>query len=208
MTNQTKTISRRDMIRMAGVAAIGLAYVRPSVQTVYAKPAFDEYPVVSKLGGFSPGGWGNNGSEELFKELGYSRDNNFNDTFGLTGTGYERKPEGATLGYILENRNEQAENYKPEAQLASHSIAALLNAAYFAQKYQGNPSENPYQLTPVQVISLVQQAYMAAATGLGSALQTLAGWFNTYHQYDWDADGQEPWSGQGGNGGNNGKKKK
>ena len=44
MNNQEKKLlNRRDVIKAGGLLALGLAYTKPMVETVLAKPAFDAY---------------------------------------------------------------------------------------------------------------------------------------------------------------------
>jgi hypothetical protein len=42
-TEDARRMSRRQMLKTGGIAALGLAFTAPSIQMVSAKPAFKDY---------------------------------------------------------------------------------------------------------------------------------------------------------------------
>jgi hypothetical protein len=165
MTEQKeKKFTRREMIKATGLVALGLTYSKPFIETVQARPAFNNYDPGKYLGGYSPGYWKNKNGKHPWPE-GYSPDQDFDETFGL-----EPGTTGETLGSALEGNASDGDGNLP-----MHAVAALLNAAYFEE----------YSLEPDDVIDLIVNAYNSSSA---SIIKALAEWLDNYHQYWWDSD--------------------
>ena len=66
-------ITRRRAIKVAGIAALGLTFSKPAIETFYPKPAFANYVSIDDSGGGSTPGAGGPGGGQY---PGYDQDGN------------------------------------------------------------------------------------------------------------------------------------
>lgn len=134
IVKEEKKLSRRDMLKVGGVMALGLAYTKPMVQTVSAKNAFDVY-IPGAGGGISSLGFDATYWQTAVTSwpAAFSPQNSFDDVFQLG-----QAAPGLTLGQALAS-----------AAFPATATAAILNAASLAD----------YPLSQREVISYVQHAY-------------------------------------------------
>jgi hypothetical protein len=140
MTEQKQTkISRREMIKAAGLVSLGLLYTKPFVETIHAKSAFEGYDRGGE--GLTPGFWKQ--AHHFDRWVGYSPDDKYGDLFSV-----DSSFGNLTLLQVLKQGG------GGEKALGRHSVAALLNASN---------KEINYLYDVKGVIAEVQGAYEAAA---------------------------------------------
>lgn len=134
----SRPFTRRQAIKAGGIAAVGLAFSKPLIETIYPKPAFANY--VSIKPGCSPGFWKNDADKWGAKQwlpTGYSPIDVFDTVFGVTYLG------SATLLTSLQGDSSGG------TQLSRHATSALLSATH---------PDIAFSHTEAQVIGLVQDA--------------------------------------------------
>jgi hypothetical protein len=63
----SRAITRRQAIKAGGIAAVGLAFSKPLIETIYPKPAFANY-VTNRFIGCTPGFWQGGRGSQLWNE--------------------------------------------------------------------------------------------------------------------------------------------
>lgn len=128
-------LTRRQLIKAGGIAAVGLAFTKPLIDTIYPKPAFAGYiPREPGSEGCTPGYWKNHVGDWI----GYAPATAITSVFAIPAN-FSNIDDNllAVLGYP--EKTGQPE--KSAMNLLRHAVAALLNAAHLDVNYPRTEGE-------------------------------------------------------------------